>query len=689
MTPQRYPLQDTVVDAAEGVGLRFNSLGPWSQALAHQLQVHEPVWATFTGNGVHDCDMYLARVQDTSATSAEVACPAQQATEHFTLRDSQDHEFVLQPPISAVRPGSFRTPELAAPQLLQVPAFPSPTDTKPLPPPPYGGTLLNSSPDALVYQLNVSPHSLCANDLQAWECHSAHQLLRQESPQTVWVYLDGSAGKAGYGSAATVYLPDGTTFVLCLPSPFQTSGGAEFWAALMAVCWARHTLPRFRIHILGDNQQVVALFSPDSLAPPHPSSTTDGTWAWALKNQLPSLPPHVKVSAAWIKGHAGFQGNVVSDAFSKWIAYVCEWTPSLLPRPLGIISDGHLPIAHKVTPTHHRRLYPSHSNYNIHMGTSYDCYCQSSWFAIRPFKWVSGNLNISTWPLHDDLKEYPCHLCGGQHTMELLAQLALCPSADPILQLFLQAWPQLFNAIAQQWWSSSPHKGDKRNFVRTLVPLPLHRSFVTPSTGQSSSERRQQLREALPPRRAAKKRVIEKAVEWLRDTATPIPRAAPLTANTWGRANCHFSTSHTLPPAQDYKYSAPDPLTDSVRKPPHRAPKRPQTATTLPRSSRQRRTQPQQPTRRSAPKRPPRAPPPLQRKERTEFKPHCFSPPQGGPQPTCSQWHPSPQRTHTIHLPGKEPSTPYSLVSKTSHSQSHPNPVGNPPSRLHYSEARQ
>ena len=33
MTPQCSPLQDTVVDAAQGLGLRFNSLGPWSPAL--------------------------------------------------------------------------------------------------------------------------------------------------------------------------------------------------------------------------------------------------------------------------------------------------------------------------------------------------------------------------------------------------------------------------------------------------------------------------------------------------------------------------------------------------------------------------------------------------------------------------------------------------------------------------------
>ena len=71
---------------------------------------------------------------------------------------------------------------------------------------------------------------------------------------------------------------------------------------------------------------MVALFNPDTPAPPHPSSTTDGTWSWALRIELLSLPPHVQVYAAWIKGHAGFHGNEVSDSFSKWIAYVCEWT---------------------------------------------------------------------------------------------------------------------------------------------------------------------------------------------------------------------------------------------------------------------------------------------------------------------------------------------------------------------------
>ena len=41
-------------------------------------------------------------------------------------------------------------------------------------------------------------------------------------PSTFWICLDGSAGRGGYGSAATLYLPNGEILVLCLHSPFQS-----------------------------------------------------------------------------------------------------------------------------------------------------------------------------------------------------------------------------------------------------------------------------------------------------------------------------------------------------------------------------------------------------------------------------------------------------------------------------------
>ena len=49
LRPCRSALQDTVVDASQGLGPRFNALSPWSPALPHQLQRGEPVWAKFRG----------------------------------------------------------------------------------------------------------------------------------------------------------------------------------------------------------------------------------------------------------------------------------------------------------------------------------------------------------------------------------------------------------------------------------------------------------------------------------------------------------------------------------------------------------------------------------------------------------------------------------------------------------------
>ena len=116
--------------------------------------------------------------------------------------------------------------------------------------------------------------------------------------------------------------------------------------------WARSALPHSTVHVPGDNHQILNLLNTSSLPPPIPSMTTDGTWAWALRNALLSLPTHITVKSAWIKGHAGFPGSEISDSCSKWITYVCVWKPSLLlpSHPLGAISNGGLPIHIKLLP---------------------------------------------------------------------------------------------------------------------------------------------------------------------------------------------------------------------------------------------------------------------------------------------------------------------------------------------------
>ena len=119
----------------------------------------------------------------------------------------------------------------------------------------------------------------------------------------------------------------------CLPSPFQSSGGAELWAAVMFIRWATVALSHSLVYVLGDNTQIVTILDPSNPPPAHPSTTTDGTSAWALKELVKGMPPYVVLKAAWIKGHAGFRGSEISDAFGKWVAYAREWYPCLLLPP--------------------------------------------------------------------------------------------------------------------------------------------------------------------------------------------------------------------------------------------------------------------------------------------------------------------------------------------------------------------
>ena len=92
------------------------------------------------------------------------------------------------------------------------PAFSTPISTSSTPPPPgpHGGVLLDSSLHGELYRLPDELHSLDPADLKEWGCEAALALLHTSSPGTTWVYLDGSARALGYGSAATLFFPNGS-----------------------------------------------------------------------------------------------------------------------------------------------------------------------------------------------------------------------------------------------------------------------------------------------------------------------------------------------------------------------------------------------------------------------------------------------------------------------------------------------
>ena len=148
--------------------------------------------------------------------------------------------------------------------------------TPPPPPGPHGGVLLASSLHGELYRLPDEPHSLDPDDLEEWGCDAALALLHTSSPDTTWVYLGGSAGALGYGSAATLFFLSGSRWVLCQTSRYQSSEGSEFLEAIMFLQWALASHPHLTFAVLGDNLHVVTVLSPSTL-PGLPSRSPAGT----------------------------------------------------------------------------------------------------------------------------------------------------------------------------------------------------------------------------------------------------------------------------------------------------------------------------------------------------------------------------------------------------------------------------
>ena len=123
--------------------------------------------------------------------------------------------------------------------------------------------------------------------------------------------------------------PDGFCAKRPRTSPQRES---EFWAAIMFLRWALASHPHLTFAVLGDNLHVVTVLS-RSTSPGLLSRLPAGTWESSLQSIKASLRPGMIQGWGWIKGHAGFVGNEISDTYSKWAAHVIVWDPSLLPPP--------------------------------------------------------------------------------------------------------------------------------------------------------------------------------------------------------------------------------------------------------------------------------------------------------------------------------------------------------------------
>ena len=485
------------------------------------------------------------------------------------------------------------------------------------------------------------------------------------------MYLDGSAGALGYRSAGTLFFPSGSRWVLSQTSPYQSSEESEFWAAIMFLRWALASHPYLTFAVLGDNLHVITVLSPNT-PPGLPSRSPAGTWESSLRSIQASLSPGMIQGWGWIKGHAGFKGNEISDAYSKWAAHVMVWDPSLPPPPpIGCISRGPLPVIHKLTTTSIKHPLPRHEQENVHVQSSFHFYNHTSWFKGLPFKWSSGNFNVAPFAFHDDLRPCHCQACPNPHQMDVISFVSHCLTCEHLVQTYIQCWRPPFTTVVSQWWSAATHVGERRNFVWGVVPMSPYTKLTTPPSGRRKPAHCHDLKLALMARVPLLLNALYRTLEWLNDHPPPPPspphpphRPQPMEAPLV--ALQHVTHRPTAPPPA---YHPPFPVPDKVA---HKPPKRPRPPSPAAHTKAQK-----------AARQPPKPVRPLSLKRTTASQPQLEPPPPKRPLTIRDMLNPPPLRPAppiAISAPAPTPSpritryfapAPPSPASTNSQSSSH------------------
>ena len=290
------------------------------------------------------------------------------------------------------------------------------------------------------------------------------------------------------------------------------------------------------------------------------------------KHSAPLLPTYPHVSK---RSSPGLKATHISQATNVLI-YSRNGSPTVLsppqssrpPPPIGIVSNGVLPVCHRLAKSISRSLIPRYCHHNIHVTSTFYYYNHSSWFSGLPIKWSSGNMNVSTYAYHVDLTPRVCQKCSHPHRLDVISFVSQCPCADHIISSFIYAWPAPFNRIASVWWSSCTHLADKINFTKMLVPSSLYEAMTTPAHGESKPQRVLAFKNALPQRQQKRKDALSDALTWLAEDRPPRPHSAPQGPNTWGKPNSTYSTSHTPPEFSAARYHPPpEGLPDVVKAP--------------------------------------------------------------------------------------------------------------------------
>ena len=246
----------------------------------------------------------------------------------------------------------------------------------------------------------------------------------------------------------------------------------------------------------------------------------------------------------------------MADTVSKWISSHIQISANQL-TPLELPSILHLntPLPGKISTKHTKHLHHFHAHNNIHLSLSTIFFLTSSCFSRLNFKRVNGIFSCKGYAPHYSLEDYTCPPCLTNHPLDPMSFTALCPSpkAAHLRQLLNNTSSAPTRVIINKWYHSAP-RGEKRNYICTLIPNSLSNTLRTPPSNKSYATHKKNLLSEIKARTKPLIATLLSVCQWLHDN--PIPNFNALIPiphwNPWAIPLSEFSTSATHPVKLSY-----------------------------------------------------------------------------------------------------------------------------------------
>ena len=138
--------------------------------------------------------------------------------------------------------------------------------------------------------------------------------------------------------------------------------------------------------------------------------------------------------------------------------------------------------------------------------------------------------------------------CNHHHPLDPITFITECHTTNAIRKKFFNTWSGHFHNTIITWWATAS-KGDRRNFIRTLIPNTLSNQLRTPPPNTTYYSNIKSLHQALKHRQKPLTTLLNETKQWLIDN--PISNLHQLsptaTSNPWNEPFSIYSTSSTAP----------------------------------------------------------------------------------------------------------------------------------------------